>query len=330
IGYDETQLDQHIHKHLLSSNLILDLRSTATYAALRLKNSVCIPYSTLKDRMCELPDKHTPLILLTDSLIIDLPTDIITDPSAFLASRGWTVTHTFYSSPSFWVLTAHHKLTTTAALTSTDFARVLYTPLPFLARNITLIEEIVGHNSSTVLDVGCGSGRDLVWLCSRALRGESRVAWSGVGIDCWEGALRRVKSIAEFHGVGEKVLGVRCVIDKDGVVSGDVSVVESAGPYGLVVGVRVLLRAAFGWVRSMVLDGGLLLWFTFVEFGERTARMNDGTVRPGSKEDIVERGELAREFGEDFGFEILYNEIEFLNDGRPMSAFLARKRPIQT
>ncbi|CAM9831077.1 unnamed protein product [Ascophyllum nodosum] len=58
------------------------------------------------------------------------------------------------------------------------------------------------------IDIGCGAGRDTVWL---ALRG-----WRVTAMDCWEQARRKALQLAERMRVGERVDAVRGKVKTNG------------------------------------------------------------------------------------------------------------------
>ncbi len=237
---------------------------------------------------------------------------------------------------------------------------IAYTPQPFLASVISTIEAGLaeafplatateGEEEQQVqqeqeeqeqrtrwacCDVGCGSGRDAVWLAKRGL-------WSVRAVDRLPKCLARVCQLAERHGVRGRVACEEAVIKAGAAVSSrpyplSASVGEESGhflgrfdqgQYHLVVVVRFLEREFFGTLREMVRPGGgYLLFVSFLD------RSGDGIVYESPKDPrrLLQPGELAKVFGEGAeglgGFDVVRDEVCPLPDGRFVSAVLTRRR----
>ncbi|PKY45070.1 hypothetical protein RhiirA4_400641 [Rhizophagus irregularis] len=88
--------------------------------------------------------------------------------------------------------------------------------------------------------------------------------------------------------------------------------------YDLVISIRFLRREFLSNMASLVKPHGFLLISTFVNDGKHTYK------NPRSNSHRLELGELATKFRK--GFEIINDEIELIEDGRPVNSFLARKK----
>lgn len=240
--------------------------------------------------------------------------------------------------------TRTHACTDTATGSVPPLARVIaYTPQPFLAHVIPSIEAglaqsfppEVGESSEqrrrwSCCDVGCGSGRDAVWLAKRGV-------WDVRAVDRLPKCHVKVRQLSERHGVGGYVSCEEAVI-KAGVVvasrpypapssegAAEEATMSSSSfeqeQYDLVVVVRFLEREFFGALKRMMRPhGGYLV---FVSFLDRAA---EGMVyeSPRDPRRLLQPDELARTFGEEF--EVVKDEVWPLPDGRYVSAFLGRRR----
>lgn len=224
---------------------------------------------------------------------------------------------------------------------------VAYTPQPFLAEVIRLVEQGLAESFPlrheeeeeeheerrrwSCCDVGCGSGRDAVWLAKRGV-------WSVRAVDRLAAkCLRKVRQLSERHGVGAHVACEEATIKAGVVVASSLypqgekeDEEEATGShvsfdqqqYDLVVVVRFLERAFFDALIRMVRPGGG--YVLFVSFLDRSA---EGIVYESPKDPrrLLQPGELARVFGEG-GFEAVRDEVWPLPDGRFVSAYLGRRR----
>ena len=212
---------------------------------------------------------------------------------------------------------------------------VAYTPQPFLASQIEAIEAglakhrpLCGEGEGTTAegtgaqrwqccDVGCGSGRDAVWLAKRG-------RWLVRAVDRLPRCLDRARALGLRHGVADHILCEEATI-KSGVVVSSPARSQEEGTsfqerqYDLVVVVRFLERAFNDALAKMVRPGGFLLFVSFVAM--------EGVVYESPKDPrrLLERGELSRVFGPDgHGLEVVRDEVRSLSDGRFVSAFLAQ------
>eukprot|EP00904_Undaria_pinnatifida_P007323 jgi/Undpi1/3720/HiC_scaffold_16.g07090.m1 len=79
-------------------------------------------------------------------------------------------------------------------------SETLFTPSPFLTRaSVSAIEPHLRHAwlPLTCIDIGCGAGRDAVWLAKRG--------WTVTAVDCWKQALRKTVQLAKRMGVSDRV-----------------------------------------------------------------------------------------------------------------------------
>ncbi|PNH12419.1 hypothetical protein TSOC_000673 [Tetrabaena socialis] len=237
---------------------LIDLRDASSFMQSRLRDSYNVPLEFLVPRMFLLPDRTTPLRLVTGAApeartvcgaasAGGAKEDV--DVSAFLTSRGWQVVAVLAASPEVLRAAAELGLLESGGDELALRRRWLFQPSQLLVQQVGVVErmladarapgggaEDVGHRAPLagdaargggptaepapaapcvtlrMLDLGCGSGRDLAWLSARSVLlppscrpgGGSagvRVAWECVGLDSWHGALARcsdVLSLAEI------------------------------------------------------------------------------------------------------------------------------------
>jgi 2-polyprenyl-3-methyl-5-hydroxy-6-metoxy-1,4-benzoquinol methylase len=180
--------------------------------------------------------------------------------------------------------------------------------------------------------------------------------WNACAIDAWQGAVTRTgQLLASRCFTPERAHIVRAQFQPDGLIRyydhpsgqspddrGQVNIATTpAGQseslstyevrdkslakqllehrqYDLVVAVRFLERAAFPHLDRCVRPGGFLLYSTFV----------DGICeyeQPAGQSHRLAVGELAAYFTTTRGYAVLEDRIDWTDDGRPLSSFLAQK-----
>ncbi|RKP05889.1 hypothetical protein THASP1DRAFT_32283 [Thamnocephalis sphaerospora] len=242
-------------------------------------------------------------------------------------------------------------------------APFLFSPSPFLEEQAPRIEAALhamyaakedsdsdantGTRRFSMCDIGCGSGRDVAWMLTRTLP-ESNGGWSACAVDNWRGALGRTGQLLASRAFGpDRARLARASFQSSGQIR-YYAIPHAAGgtgedtaraemvdallvhskteaqqllvvqQYDLVTVVRFLERAAFPLLDRLVRPGGFLLYSTFVD-GVCTYE------QPASGEHRLALGELAAYFGPSRGYTVLEDGLVWTEDGRPLSAFLARK-----
>eukprot|EP00397_Hematodinium_sp_SG-2012_P065190 GEMP01094128.1.p1 GENE.GEMP01094128.1~~GEMP01094128.1.p1 ORF type:complete len:240 (+),score=48.48 GEMP01094128.1:151-870(+) len=192
---------------------------------------------------------------------------------------------------SDWILEVSISPELTAAPSKSALPHTLWRPTPLLEEVLDTVESSV--TARRALDLGCGSGRDSVFL---ALRG-----WHVVGIDVVEKACARARAFAERHGV----------VDRTEFRAQEIRNLQDPTQYDLVLVCRTSVQTD---PLQYVAPGGHLLWHHFLE----------GSSHP-SEDKVLKKGELQRRFGH--RTEIILDDERTLAppDGRPCSYFLCRK-----
>ena len=210
---------------------------------------------------------------------------------------------------------------------------ILFRPSPVLGAWIAWIEEGLverGWGRGRVLDVGCGSGRDLGFLVSRDFE------WFVSGVDNWTKAVERAEvMVKSIHP--ERLEGIFNVeIDENSglILSSSSSNSRNVNQkvtqnvkelfrqrFKLLLIIRFFPRAFFRNVHEFVDQGGYLIFshFTDPPTGEKDY------VSP-SREKRVRVGEVETLLSEGYkGWEILQGAYSRTEDGRALWDVVARK-----
>lgn len=150
------------------------------------------------------------------------------------------------------------------------------------------------------LDIGCGAGRDAVYL---AMHG-----WQMTGIDYLPGALQRARQLAASQQVALNTLAVDLETGKDPFTA------FTTGQFELICVARYLHRPLFPWIKRILKPGGVLIYQTFMQGAEQFGS-------PRNPNFLLKSNELSKIFADG---EIWLDDVEYLDDGRPVSAFICR------
>ena len=264
-----------IQKWMRNKGALVDIRPESSFIQGHLPDATSLPFAELPDRLHELPTKAFALWVLADE--INRQKAVV-----FLESKGYVVA----GSSCFAALQGLHFETGTKS-------KRLWKANAFL-------EEVVLKYASSLaesfLDIGCGSGRDMVFL---ALAGK-KVS----GIDHKKQALVKAQSFSRRNG-----LSIQTVLQD----------IEQQ-PYNLpqsetIVVMRYLHRPLFDTIKKQISPGGHIIYQTFMQGCE----IFGSPRRPCF---LLKKDELATVFK---GWDIIIDRIDHLADGRPVNSFFARK-----
>ena len=313
---------------LSSTRHCLDVRPAEAYTKAHFVPSMSIPLNTLESRFSQLPPKSdaNSFLLVTDA------NDLFHGKPAgeLLTSRGWNV-EAVVSVPSIEAaeLEEFWEYTRTMGVfgTGKEGAELLFKPSPVLRAWIDWIEDEGFHNhlasvESSVMDVGCGSGRDLGFLAARDF------PWSITGLDNWKRALERaeimVKSINPtrpstfIHGAIDDTSGR--VVPLSGTAQ---SHLQRLPKVDLLLIIRFFPRQFFNSAHEYVRPGGYLVFshFTDSQSGGKDydSPPREKRVRPGEVEDVLSNANVGWDI-----YQAAYSNSE---DGRPMWDIVARLAP---
>lgn len=160
-----------------------------------------------------------------------------------------------------------------------------------------------GITAGIGLDIACGAGRDLTYLATQG--------WQMTGIDQSADSLARVATLAKYCKVDIATRQLDLETGSDPLTEFPDSSVD------LVCVARYLHRPLFPFIKRVLKPGGVIIYQTFMVGSELTA-----IGRPRNPKFLLEAGELAQIFSD---ADILLDEIEILDDARPVTEFIARK-----
>ncbi len=272
---------------------ILDLRAQSHYQAGHLQHSTWLPWSLLPESFNELPASPATLFLVGDKEEIEAAT-------VLLDAKGYTVNGSLVidsdEAMQQWAQTLPNQV-----VSGKDSKR-LWSPTPLLMEWTEHLKA-EGFDPKTLkprptaLDLGCGGGRDAVFLAQQG--------WQVTGIDQESRVLKRAKQLASRSGASVKFKC--CDLKKQACFP--------EKQFDLVVVMRYLNRALFAQIDQAIAPGGMLLYQTFVSGVEAFDSPKNPNV-------ILEKGELSEVFS---GYQIFVDRIEKLKDGRPVASFIAQK-----
>ena len=303
----------------------LDVRPPETYSQAHLIPSTSIPLATLEQRFSQLPprgDPPTPFLLLApeNAAFNDQPL------ASLLTSRGWTISAVVEVPPDKEQVDEIWDYASDLGVlgTGSEGTELLFKASPVVSAWIGWIEENMEDNAcykGSVLDIGCGSGRDLGFLVSRGY------PWSVTGLDNWSKALNRaavmVKSINpdRFNGLINAAIDETSghIIPSSSLDHQDVQNMFDR-QFSLVLVIRFFPREMFRYIHTFVENGGYLIFSHFTdppEGGREYESPPRGKrVRPGEVEGILCQG---------YGWEIMQGAYSTSEDGRAMWDVVARK-----
>lgn len=271
---------------------LVDCRPVDEYRAGHIAGATSLPATELFQRMHELPQRHVPLALCGD-------TTSLAAARHFLLDREFTI-----ASETLWSEALARSLAIDGILETGTTSRRLWQPSPLLqefVQDILPRHDISGRQG---LDIACGAGRDCVYL---ALNG-----WQMLGIDESAEALQRTLLLAKNNSATVQTLKVNLEKQANPFIG---IIALQPGSIDLVTVSRYLHRPLLPLIQSLLSPNGFIVYQTFMQGCEKIGS-------PKNPRFLLEPGELARAFA---GFDILRDDIFHLDDGRPLSAFIARK-----
>ncbi len=319
----------------------LDCRPFAAFCQGHHAHACSIPVDELPSRMHELPKTSEPLTVYANA-------DALQAACAFLTSKGYQVAQAIE-----WTLPLAASLQAADLWQNGAQSQRLWQPAPLIARFVTEFMPAYQIQPGQGLDIGCGAGRDMVYL---AMHG-----WQMTGIDYIPGALQRAQQLASSQHVTVTTL------QRDLETGQDPFSEFADGQFALITVARYLHRPLFPWLQRLLkpggivqtpmknltptplLDrrgakkhdsfspspvkergpggevlsegcaqlqpGGILIYQTFMQGAEQFGS-------PRNPNFLLKPGELAQVFAHT---DILLDTVETLDDGRPVSAFICRQ-----
>jgi SAM-dependent methyltransferase len=315
-----SQLHEVVNTWSLSQNRhCLDLRPSESYVKRHLIPSTSIPLETLEQRFSQLPPRtsNVPFLLVVESNAQFNGQS----PGDLLRARGWSVLEVLElpnvdddTEEEFW----EYVRTIGLLGTGNEGSELLFRPSTVLGDWVERIEETLTRVDGTVLDIGCGSGRDMGYLASRDF------PWFVTGLDNWEQALKRAEFMVTSINVNRFRNVIYAKVDDSGAVlplsPWAESILQNMEPFSLVLVIRYFPRSLFKKIHQFVQPGGYLI---FSHFTTPPPPKNDymsppqgKRVQPGEVEELLRSS--CREWA------ILQANYSECEDGRTVWDVVAR------
>jgi tellurite methyltransferase len=272
---------------------LIDCRQWNDYCAGHIQGATSLPAEQLFQRMHELPQRRIPLSLCGDDHSLSVARD-------FLSDREFTIHREIVWSAELAAALAQQQ-----KLESGETSHRLWQPAPLITDFINNILPDLSGTPKNGLDIACGAGRDMVYL---AMHG-----WQMLGLDNSAEALQRTQQLASFNRVSVQTQLID--LEKAENPFADIPALHD-NSLDLVCGFRYLHRPLFPHLQRLLKPGGFMVYQTFMAGCEKISS-------PRNPRFLLQPDELATTFA---SFDILENDVIRLDDGRPMSAFIARKK----
>eukprot|EP00735_Rhodelphis_limneticus_P012145 TRINITY_DN5340_c0_g1::TRINITY_DN5340_c0_g1_i1::g.24232::m.24232 TRINITY_DN5340_c0_g1::TRINITY_DN5340_c0_g1_i1::g.24232 ORF type:complete len:335 (+),score=4.24,sp/O14074/YEA9_SCHPO/25.31/9e-20,Methyltransf_18/PF12847.2/8.2e+03,Methyltransf_18/PF12847.2/6.5e-08,TehB/PF03848.9/1.3e-05,Methyltransf_31/PF13847.1/0.003,Methyltransf_31/PF13847.1/4.6e+02,MTS/PF05175.9/0.0024,MTS/PF05175.9/7.1e+02,Methyltransf_23/PF13489.1/0.0011,Methyltransf_11/PF08241.7/0.003,Rhodanese/PF00581.15/0.0029,Methyltransf_ len=300
---------------------ILDIRLAEDFALRHIRESTSIPCKELFFRLFELPDRDHTVCLLGCQ-------DDLGTAQSLLLENGWKFIDTVIDNECVW-----EECSRLGLLETGTRSRRLWSPNVFLSSQTSEIERLLELHQQKkpfrALDVGCGMGRDAVYLASRS-------TWHVVALDNRRGILDRALSLAARNdckiSVHPLLIDLQKSLKRDSgslapVICGTACECDSPqdgasrcspGKFDLVLVNRYLHRPLFPFLREWVKPHGFILCSHFLVGAEKFGH-------PKSPNDLVALGEFQDQFGPNHSFRVHAYKEGTLADGRPFVWILSQK-----
>jgi 2-polyprenyl-3-methyl-5-hydroxy-6-metoxy-1,4-benzoquinol methylase len=324
----------------------LDIRPFDEFKKSHFKNAMNIEWgSNFQKKLFMLPNKNLGFGLVAANQ------EIADQATVAIKSRGWKKIEP--------IVVFGEKGSEDIELSTAEkfIPNFLFQPSPFLSSCINAIETDLLQNipgsspeyDFRCCDLGCGSGRNSVWLATRGSSVRARFplvnedssvddvkadgivspiewSWKVDGVDCFPNMLENLLELSLDLNCSDRISAHCCKITGEGNIKEIAykgkhaeKVTTSAGfeseQYDLLLCIRFLERAFFSQMVKMLRPGGYVLISTFSKSG--------GGEGPKNVNRVVKDDELSSFFGE-HGFDVLIDSEDSSEDGRAMRSFLAR------
>ena len=289
---------------------VIDARPAAAFAACRIDGTTNLALSTIETRFFELPPPHRKAML---GLVAGGGFDGAL--AMRLTARGYVVGFALTWAEAHAAATARAaaRVLSDIALTPASIAR-LWSPSPCLEALVDDIESATTPRYA--LDFGCGVGRDCVFLAQRG--------WSVGAIDYLaKKALTKCVDLARAYLVDDRVDALAIDLTVEGCTA-SAELAPLIARAGLLHLARFMHRPLIAELLRCAPIGCCIVVHQFCEGSQFV-----GPCRPKKPRFLVQPGELRRD-AEARGWEVLSDEEHPIDDGRPLSWFLAVRRSEKT
>lgn len=273
------------------TEIVIDIRPQTEFLQGHKQGSVHFDgLASLLDRQYELPETQQAMMMVHN-------TTQTLELQAWVQSKGYNkVQFQLWSEAFEQQLKQDHEFATGKSLA------YAWRPSALVRRFVEQVSAPKDRVLVRGLDIGCGSGRDLVYL---AMHG-----WQMTGIDLRSEMLEKAQALATRQKVSISTWQRDCEQIEDPFSDlADASV-------GLIHVARYLHRPLFPVFNRLLAPHGYMVYHTFMQGCEVFGS-------PKNPRFLLAPHELAKVFSD---YQILLDEVITLADGRPMSAFIARKK----
>lgn len=276
---------------LIEAQPLIDLRPASAYSQGHLENATSLPWPDLQSQLNELPSRPADLFLLGDKTLTQAA-------QIFLEDKGYRVKNCFQTDEFDEIASKLPGLVKTG-----QDSVILWQPCGLVKafNDLRLKHEGEKPQPGSVqlkgLDIGCGGGRDSVFLGLNHFK--------MTAIDHKESVLQRARQLAKRYQVAIDFRA--CDVGCQGCLPEE--------KQDLVLVVRFLNRPLLKKLKAILKPGGWLVYQTFSEGCETFGS-------PKNPNFILRKNELAEVFS---AFEVFVDRIDTLKDGRPVASFIARK-----
>lgn len=270
---------------------LIDCRPLAEYQLGHTVGACSLPAQELFMRLHELPKRSQPLQLCGKFEDLRIA-------RTFLLERGYKLLDDLV-----WTEHLVEHLQTTGQWEVGLQSKQWWQAAPLLRRFVQEFMPSYQIPAGRGLDLACGAGRDLIYLAQHG--------WQMTGVDWSADSLQRVQQLAMSQNLNITTLLRDLETDAEPLPE------FKPASFDLICVARYLHRPLFPLLAELLKPGGVIIYQTFMQGCEQTA-----IGRPRNPKFLLAPHELAEQFQ---SFELLLDEIEILEDGRPVSAFIARK-----
>lgn len=275
----------------MSTAALIDCRPQAEYQLGHAIGACSVPAQELFARLHELPKRSQTLQLCGKTEDLKLARE-------FLLERGYQL-----QDDLIWNENFVQHLQSTGHWETGAQSKQWWQAAPLLQRFVQEFMPRYQIPTGRGLDLACGAGRDLIYLAQHG--------WQMTGVDWSEDSLQRVQQLAMSQNL--QLTTLLRDLETEAMPLPEYHL----GSFDLICVARYLHRPLFPLLRNLLKPSGIIIYQTFMQGCEHTA-----IGRPRNPKFLLAPKELAEHFQ---GFEPLLDEIEALEDGRPVTAFIARK-----
>ncbi|CAO3619656.1 unnamed protein product [Cunninghamella echinulata] len=309
--------------------LCLDVRPSQEYLKRHIAPSTNIPFKELAYRLGELPPKPIPFALVTST------SSDFNDPYNFLKDRGWQPQYLFdtIATVGFWDKVQQLGCLSTG---SRYPPWLLFRPHSLFLDYMSLIQSTLlseqqknkkENERINILDIGCGSGRDLTYILL------NNPTWHGIGVDYLSGAYQRFQLMTQ--SVQDRIQFIYAKLLMDGTWkikrkgdddddhdNGIITTTTTNTTFDMIITIRFFNRPLLSLLPTLFLKpGGLMVISHFIDHHDQQQQQ----YQFPKKEKRLYPGEL-NQFAQDMNLTILVDRLEWIEDGRPIHSMILQKK----